>query len=88
MGCSRDGCHNVQLAKRLAGSGKPIGSKPRLAILLKDLHILKWGDRFDQYHRTQQGLSPLQGYNAQLTNVEIVLTAFKDGLTQQGFTKR
>ena len=33
-------------------------------------------------------LCDLQGYNAQLTNVELVLTAFKDGLNQQGFTKR
>ncbi|CAL5222062.1 g4362 [Coccomyxa viridis] len=30
----------------------------------------------------------IMGYNAQLTNVELVLTAFKDGLAQQGFTKR
>ena len=30
----------------------------------------------------------VQGYNAQLGNVELVLTAFKDGLKEQGYTKR
>ncbi len=29
----------------------------------------------------------LMGYNATPANVELVLAAFKDGLTQQGFLK-
>ena len=31
---------------------------------------------------------PPQGYNAQLANVELVITAFKDGLKQQGYKSR
>ncbi len=40
------------------------------------------------YGASQQEFCAVQGYNAQLTNVELVLACFKDGLNQQGFTKR
>ena len=49
--------------------------------------VLAWQVSQDEGFWLEIGMPP-QGYNAQLANVELVITAFRDGLKQQGYKSR